>query len=104
MLDRHLTDTRGGAGLERVTVEPVAPPAPLTHPGGSVCPAKRWPDCIHADACWTTPRALCDIDAPIHPDDITTDDARVTCEDCQEILGFVGSVGQDPALNSAEQG
>lgn len=63
-------------------------PALRPHPGGSICGANRWPEHIHADACWTTPKALCDIDAPIHPDDITTVDEKVTCPECRDVMEF----------------
>lgn len=49
-------------------------------------PLADTPSGVHADACWTTPKALCDIEAPIHPEDITTDDSKVTCPTCIEVM------------------
>jgi hypothetical protein len=65
---------------------------PIEHPGGSACAQKCWPDEIHADAFWTTPKALCNLDAPIHPDDITRDDERVTCVECRELLDDIAAM------------
>jgi hypothetical protein len=87
--DPDLYDHHDDSDLTDAEVEALGGVA--TAPGGSVCANKRWPDKLHADASWTTPKALCNIEAPIHPDDITTDDLKVTCSECRSILAWLAA-------------